>query len=988
MAFSPLVLLPLITFPVSSASLLPYKNSSMQWQGWQMRDKRETTNETSERGKIETTKVISAITGNSDPDKSIFKKTLKDLKTYAVLKNDLKGSLPADFTICSTVFISKHFNHFPLILIGTDEEIFFKSFIYSTGLVNTSVVGLSIQDVEYHRDESKIPKVFPDQWLKICVGLSTVSGSIKMVVDGILVHDIISETLKNSANKVPTNLSGKITIGVGKYAEGWVSTDFNVTNLNVFSSSLSVGIMKQITEHNPEKCDQQGDYLNWEEMEWETHGDIHIQTVSREKPCMKEPDTFLFYTKFSKMSDCMHHCQKVGGRAPKVVTKEQWNELQTFMKLNYYSKGDNTLSGTWLSVSDAEEEGKWKDFYTGELMQHKGPFRGSGPSGGERQNCAFQLTEDMWIDEFCAGKTDDVFCACSHVERPYLHLRGLCSSSYLDTFYIPRTNMDDVRQLQYVGAEGTIISYDDESKQWSLNFKGTTGYSKSSKLSYILGKHNWTIENDAYECNNGKPHDTQLKLTSCRETQFTCNSGQCVEMEDRCDQLADCRDESDERDCHLLILTEGYNNKIPPLRPVAGKSQKVIAPVPVRVSITLLKIVDIEEVKHSIDIQFAIDMEWYESRTTYNNLKKNSAMNVLTSEDIGSLWLPILTYTNTDQKDTTRLGLPNEWSTHIKVRREGSLTRGGKEVVDEVEVFHGDQNPLVMAQVYTKRFQCQYDFQLYPFDTQTCTIRMDASADDLNIVKLVPNKITMKESLDLTLFEVKSWSLEYIDASNKEEGVWMKMDLQRKVMNELMTTFLPSILLMIITFATTFFKLIWFEAALSVNLTTMLMMTTISIGKMQTLPTTAYIRMIDIWLVFCQLVPFAEVILLTAQEYYRDNADEEDQDQRVIVKSEKNKVGPEILVKVANKTEVFEDNEAAAPGEANSSNRKKMQRLKTLGGLNIYRLYLNVYKLYLNAIFKYFREKDPTNDCCHFLFGIFWCGFNVLPCISFAGNVS
>ena len=84
--------------------------------------------------------------------------------------------------------------------------------------------------------------------------------------------------------------------------------------------------------------------------------------------------------------------------------------------------------------------------------------------------------------------------------------------------------MDDVRQLQYVGARGTVISHDDEGKQWRLNYKGITGYSKSSKVSYILGKHNWTIENDTYECNNGKPYKTQLKLTSCKGTQFTCNT--------------------------------------------------------------------------------------------------------------------------------------------------------------------------------------------------------------------------------------------------------------------------------------------------------------------------------------------------------------------------------------------------------------------------------------------------------------------------------
>ena len=58
-----------------------------------------------------------------------------------------------------------------------------------------------------------------------------------------------------------------------------------------------------------------------------------------------------------------------------------------------------------------------------------------------------------------------------------------------------------------------------------------------------------------------------------------------------------------------------------------------------------------------------------------------------------------------------------------------------------------------------------------------------------------------------------------------------------------------------------------FQAALTVNLTTMLVMTTIFISKMDGLPPTSAIKMIDIWLVMCQLVPFCEVVLLTAIEY-------------------------------------------------------------------------------------------------------------------------
>ena len=143
---------------------------------------------------------------------------------------------------------------------------------------------------------------------------------------------------------------------------------------------------------------------------------------------------------------------------------------------------------------------------------------------------------------------------------------------------------------------------------------------------------------------------------------------------------------------------------------------------------------------------------------------------------------------------------------------------------------------------------------------------------------------------------------------------------------------------MIITFATTFFKPYFFEAGLSVNLTTMLMMTTISIGKMQTLPTMAYIRMIDVWLVFCQLVPFSEVILLTAQEYYRVEDPKEEQDDAP--KPEDQDVGHATLVQVAVKNvlaakEAAEDNNSAALALAEKDHKnllnKRQAQLKIIG---------------------------------------------------------
>ena len=52
------------------------------------------------------------------------------------------------------------------------------------------------------------------------------------------------------------------------------------------------------------------------------------------------------------------------------------------------------------------------------------------------------------------------------------------------------------------------------------------------------------------------------------------------------------------------------------------------------------------------------------------------------------------------------------------------------------------------------------------------------------------------------------------------------------------------------TLATTFFKPYLFEAALSVKLTKMLVMTTIFLSLMQMLPATVYVKMVYVWLIF------------------------------------------------------------------------------------------------------------------------------------------
>ena len=360
-------------------------------------------------------------------------------------------------------------------------------------------------------------------------------------------------------------------------------------------------------------------------------------------------------------------------------------------------------------------------------------------------------------------------CPCHHKQRSILVLRGLCSIYYtkslLDRLYTPVQLPGDPTNALLVGRTHTRIEYNDTTSQWTMTDakSSVSAVSEATKVSYVLGKHTWTVFQDKSPCNPnqeeeyeedyegkwtkytsnlGRPYPTQLKLTGCgQEGEFTCDDGQCVRMEERCDQVAQCRDKSDEENCELIVWGENYKKSVPPF--TTYPNNFTIKPLPVNVSITLKKVVAITETKHKIDFSFIITLEWNDTRVRYHNLKNESIRNKLSLEEVEELWLPYIIYKNTDDTETTKLG--DDWTTDVMVNRtyENTFPRGegweewnrkrdGKddfirsslEEVDETEIFHGATNTLIMNQTYTRSFQCEYDLHHYPFDTQVIRPRL------------------------------------------------------------------------------------------------------------------------------------------------------------------------------------------------------------------------------------------------------------------------
>ena len=107
----------------------------------------------------------------------------------------------------------------------------------------------------------------------------------------------------------------------------------------------------------------------------------------------------------------------------------------------------------------------------------------------------------------------------------------------------------------------------------------------------------------------------------------------CVfSMNERCDQIIQCQDKSDEDKCSLLVFEESYNKLVPPIS--FNKADSNIIPVSIRVSTSLRNVLEISEFTHTIDLKLGIGLEWYDNRVLFHNLKSKEALNVLSNFEV------------------------------------------------------------------------------------------------------------------------------------------------------------------------------------------------------------------------------------------------------------------------------------------------------------------------------------------------------------------
>ena len=457
------------------------------------------------------------------------------------------------------------------------------------------------------------------------------------------------------------------------------------------------------------------------------------------------------------------------------------------------------------------------------------PWSENNPNGGRIQRCITNQADKGYTDRRCEKEYP---FPCEMPKNNFYVIKGQVPKG-LDSVYL--FNPAEGSTLRGVSKSFMVW----QNNQYIIdNLLFLSSVQKQSKIP-PLGLKTW-------KDSSGK--ELQLKLTQCKFDEFTCNQiGNCIPLSKRCDGKIDCtHDQSDEVDCDLFS-TKGLH-KIKTHPPPGDK-------VVVNVSLHVKNIIAINELSMEFKMRLKVSLKWNDPRLIFKNLKDNEHDNSVMLEHAKGIWLPTLLFDNSFDGERTFF----DEKAVLTVIKNGTASRESQSEILENFLYPGSENPFVLARYYTLTLHCAFDLKYYPFDNQHCHVKFAIPFNEKLFVQLLMESQPTTEDLSMLEYHFISFSKASTKPDNK---VQVEILLRRVYAHHIAKVYLPTVCLIIIAELTLFIDHKHFEASIMVTLTSMLVMFTLYQSISATLPQTAHLKMIDIWLLVGFIIPFFVFIIL------------------------------------------------------------------------------------------------------------------------------
>lgn len=158
------------------------------------------------------------------------------------------------------------------------------------------------------------------------------------------------------------------------------------------------------------------------------------------------------------------------------------------------------------------------------------------------------------------------------------------------------------------------------------------------------------------------------------------------------------------------------------------------------------------------------------------------------------------------------------------------------------------------------RFACAFELFLYPFDIQRCSfqLRLSTAYDDHVRLSSTNRTVLYSGSRRLVMYTVHNIMIRTCDSG---EYLVVEFELHRRQGMILLSTFLPSMMLLLVSWATLFVKLDALNVRAVMSLTTLLVLYTLATNTSRLLPATATVKLVDIWFLFIIIILFFNIMI-------------------------------------------------------------------------------------------------------------------------------
>ena len=501
-------------------------------------------------------------------------------------------------------------------------------------------------------------------------------------------------------------------------------------------------------------------------------------------------------------------------------------------------------------------------------------------------NCSYLRSDGVWMEGVKTCTKFSLCTICEIEESPVFTMKGICIKSDYDWNYY--LSVDDTNQIKvYEGYKKSSIIFNSTDQKWKMI--DPAGYSGNSFAQLVpqkfsqkhpIGRRAWFIE-EQY-CNIDDPQYI-LTISKCDiRTQFTCNSGNCIDIENRCDEAKDCRDGSDEDKCELIHIPSSYNPANPP-------ESSANHPLEIITNIHIVNIGKIDTVNMAVTLTMKISVQWNDTRLKYSNLISN-ARNPIPKQKQSLLWspLPAIIQENSIIGET-KYDSNDDMCIIAKFREKSD-----RDNPIENRLFNGSFNSLCQARRMKIKYDCpSFNVWRFPFDQQKCPLIIKLTRRNCKFCNLVKwEGVTFLGNRSLVYDGesiVDQFSIGTIYSTVTNDQHFSKMiiniPMTRVSTNQFINTFFPTIILWMFGYSTLFIDPTenGFNHRFTGSGTALLVMATLINVVKSDLPKTAHIKLIDIWFLWHVVLVFVIIVYHITLDRIRNHLESGSRDENAVL---------------------------------------------------------------------------------------------------------